>query len=188
MKEVWKDVKGFEGIYQVSNKGNVKSLDRVVECVDSFRHYKGKMMKLDKKKNGYLQVNLKRQNKNAQYLVHRLVAEAFIPNPNVLSCVNHKDENKENNHVDNLEWCSQAYNNRYGAGYKKRCINARNGAIKKQAKPVLQYSLNGDFVAEYFSAMEAARMNGCKQGGISECCNGKQKTAYGYIWRYKEVE
>lgn len=188
MKEVWKDIAGFEGIYQVSNKGNVRSLDRDVQCVDSVRHYKGRLMKQDKKKNGYLQVNLKRQEINKQFLVHRLVANAFLPNPGGLPSVNHKDENKENNSVDNLEWCSQAYNNHYGQGHETRCANARSGAINKQAKPVLQYSIDGVFIAEYFSAMEAGRVNGIRQSGISECCNGKQKTAYGYIWKYKDAE
>lgn len=188
MKEVWKDIADFEGIYQVSSLGNVRSLDRCVECNDSIRHYKGRMMKFYKKKNGYLQVNLKRRNLNKQFLVHRLVAETFIPNPCNYPCVNHKDENKANNSVDNLEWCTQEYNNHYGVGNKNRCINSRNGAIKKQARAVEQYTLDGEFVAEYFSAMEAGRQNQCRQAGISECCNGKQKTAYGYVWRYKEAE
>lgn len=185
--EVWKDIAGFEGIYQVSNMGNVRSVDRYVECADSIRHYKGRLMKLDKKKNGYLQVMLRRRDIAKQVLVHRLVAEAFIPNTGNLPTVNHKDENKENNRADNLEWCTMEYNNLYGEGHKTRCVNARNGAIKKQARPVIQYSLDGKFIAEYFSAMEAGRQTGCRQSGISECCNGKQKTAFGYIWRYKEV-
>lgn len=187
MNEIWKDIAGFEGVYQVSNKGNVRSLDRYVQCADSVRHYKGRLMKQDKKKNGYLQVNLKRQAVNKQFLIHRLVAVAFLPNPDGLATVNHKDENKENNSVDNLEWCSQSYNNHFGKGYRTRCVNAKNGAIRSQAKAVLQYSIDGVFIAEYFSAMEAGRANGVRQGGISECCNGKQKTAYGYIWRYKEA-
>lgn len=187
MAEIWKDIAGFEGIYQVSNKGKVRSLDRYVQCADSIRYYKGRMMKQDKKKNGYLQVNLKRQKINKQFLVHRLVAVAFLPNPEGFAIVNHKDENKENNSVENLEWCTHTYNNLYGEGHRTRCTNARSGAIQKLAKPVLQYSLDGVFVAEYFSATEAGRKTGFRQSGISECCNGNQKTAYGYVWRYKEV-
>ena len=188
MVEVWRDIKGFEGVYQVSNLGRVKSLDRYVECDDSIRHYKGRLMKPNKKKNGYLQVNLRRRETNKKYLVHRLVASAFLPNPDSLKTVNHKDENKENNCVDNLEWCTVEYNNHYGKGHRTRCTNARNGAIKNLAKPVLQYSLEGVFVAEYFSAMEAGRVNGIRQSGISGCCNGNQKTAYGYIWKYKDAK
>lgn len=188
MKEVWKDIAGYEGYYQVSNLGKVRSLDREVEYPTYTRYFYGKVLKPHKKRNGYLELTLRQQKKHTQALVHRLVAIAFIPNPNNLPCVNHKDENKENNCVENLEWCTEAYNNHYGIGNRNRCVNSRNGAIKKQAKPVLQFSLDGEFIAEYFSAMEAARQNQCRQGGISECCNGKQKTAYGYIWRYKEAE
>ena len=188
MEEVWKNIAGFEGIYQVSNMGRVRSVDRYVECVDSCRHYKGRIMRLNKRKNGYLDICLRRQEINIRPLIHRLVAEAFIPNPNNLPCVNHKDENKENNCVENLEWCTQEYNNSYGEGHKQRSKNSIKYAIQKQSKPVLQYSLNGEYIAEYYSAMEAGRKNNCRQGGISECCNGKQKTAYGYIWRYKEAE
>lgn len=187
MSEIWKDIVGFEGLYQVSREGKIRSLDRRVQCVDSVRCYKGRLMKQHKKKNGYLQVCLRRQKIGKQYLVHRLVATAFLPNPDGLPVVNHKDENKENNSVENLEWCTQSYNNAYGDGHKMRCTNARDGAIAKTAKPVLQYSLDGVFIAEYFSAMEAGRKTGFRQGGISSCCNGSQKTAYGFKWRYKEV-
>ena len=188
MEEVWKDIQGYEGIYQVSNLGNVRSVDRCVECVDSYRHYKGRIMRLNKRKNGYLDICLRRQDNKVRPLVHRLVAEAFIPNPEKLPCVNHKDENKENNRVDNLEWCTEAYNNNYGESHKQRSIHSSSAAIKNQSKPVLQYSLSGEYITEYYSAMEAGRKNNCRQSGISECCNGKQKTAYGYIWRYKEAE
>ena len=188
MKEIWKDIAGYEGIYAVSNLGRVRSLDRYVQCVDSVRYYKGRIMKLHKQRNGYLQVCLRISGKHEQALVHRLVAEAFIPNHGQLPCVNHKDENKENNNADNLEWCTQKYNNHYGEGNKTRCRNARDGAINKLAKPVLQYSLDGKLLDEYYSAMEAGRQNHCSQAGISNCCNGKQKTAYGYVWRYKEAE
>ncbi len=188
MKEIWKDIAGYEGYYQVRNLGNIKSLDRDVEYPTFTRHFYGKVLKPHKKSNGYLELTLRRQKKHSQALVHRLVAIAFIPNPDNLPCVNHKDENKENNCVENLEWCTQEYNNHYGEGHKARCRNARNGSIKKLAKPVLQYSLEGELIAEYYSAMEAGRQNNCSQACISNCCNGKQKTAYGYMWKYKEAE
>ena len=115
------------------------------------------------------------------------MAETFLPNPNNLPEVNHLDENKENNSADNLEWVTAAQNNAYGMGYINRKKNAPAASIKSNARPVQKYSKDGKLLAEYYSAMEAGRANGCRQGGISECCNGKQKTAYGYIWKYKEV-
>ncbi len=185
--EVWKDIPGYEGFYQASSFGRIRSVDRTIQCADSIRTYKGRILKPDKKKNGYLEVALNKQGNRKQHLVHRLVAITFIDNPKGLLVVNHKDEDKENNSIGNLEWCSQSYNNNYGEGHQNRRINSPIGVIKKLAKPVVQYSLDGDFIAEYYSAMEAGRQTGVSQGGISECCNGKQKTAYGYIWRYKEV-
>ena len=185
--EEWRDIAGYEGLYQVSNLGRVRSLDRVVECIDSIRRYKGRMMKQHRKQNGYMECTVQKPGHRKQYLVHRLVAQAFIPNPDNLPEVNHLDENKANNRADNLEWVTQAENNAYGIGYINRSKNASEGSIKSTARPVQKYSLDGKLLAEYYSAMEAGRKNGCKQSGISECCNGKQKTAYGYIWRYKEV-
>lgn len=185
--EEWRDIAGYEGLYQVSNLGRVRSLDRVIKCVDSIRRYKGCMLRLAKQGNGYMSVSLQKSGDRKTKLVHRLVAQAFIQNPDNLPEVNHLDENKENNVVDNLEWVTQAENNAYGEGYINRSKNAPKGSINSTARPVLKYSLDGKLLAEYYSAMEAGRANGCRQSGISECCNGKQKTAYGYIWKYKEV-
>jgi hypothetical protein len=184
--EEWRDIAGYEGLYQVSNLGRVRSLDRVVECVDSIRRYKGRILKQCRKQNGYMEVVVKRQCEQ-HFLVHRLVAQTFIPNPNGYPTVNHLDENKENNKADNLEWVTSAENNAYGIGCINRKKNAPAASIRSTARPVQKYSLEGKLLDEYYSAMEAGRANGCRQSGISECCNGKQKTAYGYIWKYKEV-
>ena len=189
MEEVWKDVVGYEGFYQVSNMGNVRSVTRTVKCADgSVRTWTGRPIKPDTKKNGYMQVMLRKPGIAKQRLVHRVVAEAFVPNHDGLPCVNHKDEKKKNNQADNLEWCDVLYNNLYGDGHISRANNGRESSIRSCAKPVCQYTLDGEFVGEYFSAMEAGRVNSINQGGISECCNGKQKTAYGYVWRYKEAQ
>lgn len=127
MEEIWKDIEGYEGWYQVSNLGRVRSVERYVNYKKtglSFR--KSRILKLKSDYYGYRSVNLSVNCKVKTYKVHRLVAQAFIPNPNNLPCINHKDENKSNNFVSNLEWCSIAYNNTYGtriertqATYKK---------------------------------------------------------------------
>lgn len=111
-KEIWKDIEGYEGKYQVSNIGNVRSLD--------YRHTgKIKRLKLNTDKSGYSRLRLYKEGKPEDYLVYRLVAQAFIPNPNNLPCVNHKDENPRNNCVWNLEWCTYSYNNNYGTRNEK---------------------------------------------------------------------
>ena len=169
MKEVWKDIAGYEGLYQVSNLGKVKSLAR------------NKQLKFDYHKRGYQIVTLCNNKVRKRLQVHRLVASAFIENPNALPQVNHIDENKRNNNVDNLEWCSNDYNNRYGTR------DARMAA--KHKKPICQYDTNNNFVKGYDSIIEAVKQNDFKTGtSISECCRFKRKTAYGYIWKYKDAE
>ena len=115
-KEIWKDIQGYEGIYQVSSHGRVRSLDRIVVRPNGNGDYfaKGKIIYVVLTKHGYNEVHLHKDNKTKIYKVHRLVAQAFIKNPNNLPCVNHIDENKTNNNVNNLEWCTYKYNNNYG--------------------------------------------------------------------------
>ena len=117
--EVWKDVVGYEGLYQVSNEGRVKKLAHTIYDTGKggtkrVRHYPAKILKLILNAQGYYTVGLSINKKGKTHLVSRLVAQAFIPNPDNLPCVNHKDENSQNNYVDNLEWCTRAYNNQYG--------------------------------------------------------------------------
>jgi len=180
MEEVWKDIAGYEGLYQVSNQGNVRSLDRVsAHSLSGKITLKGK--DVAKSFNGrYLFVNLTKEGKTKRLLIHRLVAEAFIPNQNGLPCVNHKDENKKNNVVGNLEWCTNQYNSNYGT-----CIERSR---EKKEKKVCQYDLNGNFIKEWKSLAEAERIGGFDHRGISRCATGQRKKAYGYIWRYKEAE
>lgn len=168
MKEIWKDKKDYEGHYQVSNCGRVKSLNY---------HRMGfeKILKTYVDKDGYLTVML--NNPRKTFLVHRLVAEAFLPNPDNLPQVNHKDENKQNNNVENLEWCTVKYNNEYNNGQKRRAI--------KHLKPILQYTLDGEFVREWESAIQAEREGGFSSGNICSVLKGKRKTHKGFIFKYK---
>lgn len=160
-KEYWKYIKGYEGLYQVSNFGRVKSN----------KFGKERILKPFTNSTGYLLVSLCKDGKVKAFTVHRLVAEAFIDNPDNLPQVNHRDENKLNNNVDNLEWCTNEYNINYGTR-TERC-----------SKPVLQYTLDGEFVREWPSIMEAAR-NGYYQGHVVACCQGKRKAHKGFIWKY----
>lgn len=173
MKEIWKDIEGFEGLYQVSNMGRVRSLRRNIILKNRIT-------------SGYEMVLLYTNNIRKNYLVHRLVAHAFIPNPNNLPQVNHKDENKTNNCVDNLEWCDGKYNTNYGTGNKRRAQKQLNN--KNKSKVVLQYSLDGTFIKEWKSTMAVERNLGFCQSSISECCRNIRKTAYSYIWKYKKEE
>lgn len=174
--EIWKDIIGFEGQYQVSNLGNVKSLARTILYSDGHKqHVRERILKASLNKYGYLHLNLyTADKKQIKKLVNRLVAEAFIPNPNNLPQVNHKDENKTNNNVENLEWCDGLYNLSYGKATNK-------------PKPVLQYTLDGELIAEHESINAAAIAVDGNVGGIHHCCTGKYKVAYGYVFKFKEV-
>lgn len=126
---------------------------------------------------GYLNVKLSKDNIAKTISIHRLVAKAFIENPKNLEQVNHKDENKQNNNVENLEWCTHKYNQNYGT--KKKVV------AEKISKAVNQYDLNGNFIKKWSSSTEFYKSIGKKmQIGVSNCCKGRRKTAQGYIWRY----
>ena len=157
--EIWKPIKGYDGNYYVSNYGRVKST----------YHASEKFLTPINSGKGYLQVTLFKNHKSKKFLVHRLVAEYFVENPNGLYFVNHKDENKSNNHFLNLEWCDVAYNNAYGTRMQK---------VRKK----VQQSLNGVVIATYNSMTEAGNAVGKKSGAISRCCNGIYKTCGGYEW------
>ena len=187
-KEVWKDIKDYEGLYQISNHGNVKSLTRKVKCKNGkFRIIREKILTPMTTKNGYLTVNLWKNNSSKTYLIHRLVAEAFIPNPENKPEVNHKDTYKWTNYTSNLEWNTRPENTIHSYKMKlrenqKKKISNMNKKLK--SKKVAQYDLNMNLIKTFPSASEAARYYNYSQSAISECCRGIRRKIYNYIWRY----
>ncbi|MFP7199698.1 NUMOD4 motif-containing HNH endonuclease [Lysinibacillus halotolerans] len=179
-KEVWKDIKGYEGMYQVSNLGRVKSLPRIVQRSNG-RNYtvKERLLKIrDLKFKGGKKtrktVRLK-SGENKIYLVHRLVAEAFIPNPDALPQVNHIDGNPSNNNVDNLEWVT----------CKENAIHAYQNGLMKTVRKVAKISpLTGDEIETYVSGSEAARIHKVSPSAIFHAINNKWKVC-GYNWEYR---
>ena len=162
MSEEWRDVVGYEGLYQVSNQGRVKS----------FKWNKERFLKPSMDKDGYLLVTLCAGGKRKTLKVHRLVCEAFHENPDNKPQVNHINEDKTDNRACNLEWCTCKQNVNHGS---------RNERV---SKPVGQYSLDGKLIKLWPSTMEAERQAGFNHGNISQVANGKYKQAYGCIWRY----
>lgn len=176
----WRAVKGYEGYYEVSNTGLVRGVDRIVpDASHGVRHVTGKMLKLVRSKNktrdadGYLVVNLHKYGVSNVIPVHRLVAESFLDNLDNMPTVNHKDGNKLNNDVSNLEWATYAENN----------IHALNNKLRKpRGDRIFQLSPNGRLLKEYKSACEAERITGISRATISHCLNGRAKTAGGFKW------
>ena len=168
MEESWCPVKNYENLYDVSDQGRVKSIgygdDRILRPGRNGR--------------GYLKVGLYKNGERKCYDIHRIVAQAFIPNPQNLPEVNHKDENKTNNSVQNLEWCSSKYNANFGTRTQRISI--------KLSKPVLQYTKSGKLVREWKSTHDVERNLGYFHNSISNCCNGKLKYAYNFIWKFKD--
>ena len=175
MEEIWRDIKGYEGKYMVSNLGRVKSLIYK-------RTGKEEILKAYDNGHGYLFVILCKDGKDKTCRVNRLVAQAFLENPDNLPEVNHKDEDKTNNCVENLEWCSKLYNINYGTG-RKRSAEKR---AKKLSKPVFSVNKESGLIMWWQSAMEASRQTGIAQGNITQCCKGKNKSAGGHIWFYAD--
>ena len=136
MQEIWKDIKDYEGSYQVSNLGRVRSLTRKVKTFNGFRTTKGKLLKLLKTNRNYFRVDLKRNQKDKYISIHRLVAEAFLPNPNNYPVINHIDGDTSNNRVDNLEWCTQSHNVK--EAYRIGLAKPTSGCFKKGHNSYLQ--------------------------------------------------
>lgn len=155
-KEIWKEIDGLEGLYEVSTKGRVRKLKN------------GRILTGYCNKDGYQIVNLK----NKPYPVHRLMALTFLPNPNNLPEVNHKNEVKNDNDISNLEWCTKSYNVNY--------------SIHNQSCRINQLTLDGEFVKAWESSQQIERKLGYSQGHIIDCCKGKRKRAYGYCWEYSD--
>ena len=170
-QEEWKPIPGYEGLYEISNYGRVRSYKR---------SSKGKILSPCKDGSGYLFVILCKDGKTKLRRMHRLVAEAFIPNPNNFPQVNHMDECKENNYFGNLEWCSPAYNISYGTRTRRMA--------EKNSKPVVQLDKKGNFISEFESLTEASKITDIVISSICCCCNHKPgyKLAGGFLWIYKD--
>lgn len=172
--EIWKPIKDYEGLYEVSDLGRV------------FGIKKNKILKQFLTHRGYLQIQLCKDSRAKLCRPNRLVAQAFIPNPENKPEVNHKNGMKMDNRVANLEWATTSENiqHAYDTGLKK----SLSGANNPRSKPVYQFNLNGEFVKKYAALKEAARMNGYSTIiNIRQCCEGLCKQRYGYIWSYKET-
>lgn len=191
MDEVWKPVIGYEGLYEVSNLGNVRSVDRIKRVVQTNREYdilvKGKTIVPQARRHGYLSIWLYghggcAKQTGKQFSVHRLVAGAFIPNPNGYAEVNHKDECKTNNRAENLAWVSHQQNSSFGTRGARIGRANTNG---KRSKPIAQYTLDGKLLTVFPSLQEANR-HGFNASNICNCAKGhpQYSHAYGYLWRY----
>ena len=173
MQEIWKDVKGYEGLYQVSNYGNIKSFPRT-----GTRTKEERILRKSINQNGYYCVTLYKDGRSKTKNVHSIVAEAFIKNKYNFSSVNHKDENKTNNNVENLEWCTHKYNMNYGTANERRSNTEK---IK-----IIQYDLEDNFIKEWHGIKYTSKKLKISTANIISCCKGKRKTAGNYKWKYKE--
>lgn len=186
MKEIWKDVVGYEGLYQVSSMGKVKSCAHIVNCRgNSFRTQPAKLLsqQTNKKKNFYYFVRLYKNGRPKPFFVHRLVADAFIPNNNNLTQVNHKDGNKKNNNVSNLEWCTPSENSKHAfkIGLNIPTISHYRGVRVYRLK-------DKSFVGEYQSQHEAAKALKLNAGHICSVLRGRAKHTSGYYFEYSGKE
>lgn len=186
--EIWKDITGYEGLYQVSSLGRIKSLTRFNEYYNAIhkiktkRIQKEKILNYSKNNRGYLQVCLTKNGKSKTYIVHRLVAKAFLSNSKSKEQVNHIDGNKENNSIDNLEWVTSSENNKHAfiTGLNK----------PHNMRKVNQYDLQGNFIKQWNSITDFLKENNLnlKNSNITTCCKGKRKNAYGFIWKYADED
>lgn len=179
-KEEWRGVVGYEGMYEVSNLGRIRSLNRVVSRSDGERrNIKGKILKTRIDKHGYERIDLKINGKSKLWLVHRIVAMAFIEKKKGCNYIDHIDGNRSNNLPSNLRWCTISENNTYPIAI----ANRRKAACDLEIK-VAQYTKDMVLINSFSGANEAKRQTGIWNGHITECCQGKRKTAGGYIWKY----
>lgn len=181
-QEAWKNIPNYEDLYQVSNYGRVKSL----KYDDGVRkHMKTKILKQCLNTNGYYIVNLN----NKSHRVHRLIAKTFISNPNNYPCVNHIDGNKENNRVNNLEWCTSSYNNKeaYRLGLKRPPMQGKKGEkFPKKMKKILMCDEKGKIIEKFWCLADIPRKYGYSRNEVSKCCRGLKDKYLGYIWRYAD--
>ena len=173
-KEIWKDIPGYEGLYQASNLGRIKKIWKTKETI----------MKPSLQKEGYLRIGLVKNSKRKSYQVHRLIALCFIDNIYNKKYVNHIDGNKQNNNADNLEWVTASENLKHA--YDNNLFKTIPGG--KNSKPILQYDLNGNFIKKWESQREAGKTLGIQQSNIFKVANEQRNHAGGYVWKYEIKE
>lgn len=180
MEEIWKTIPGYENLYEVSNLGRIKSLSRTKKASHgSIQKVPEKIRALSYGTNGegYASIVLSKNGKNKTFLVHRLVAQLFIPNPKNFPIVNHKDENKRNDSVDNLEWCDYTYNNTYRDIHIRRDLSNVN-------RKIIQYDLDMNEIKRWNSLSEACDFYNIQSANIIKCCKGERIHCAGFKWRY----
>ena len=188
--EIWKDIPDYEGLYQASNMGNIRSIAR--------KHTKGGILRYSMGSGGYKQLVLCKNGKPRTYMIHRLIAKTFLTNDNNLKEINHKDENKLNNCLENLEYCDRIYNQNYGTAiirmvknhnYKESIIKSAahrdyNLIAQKTRKKILQLDLNDNIIKEWDGIRVASKQLSLSVSNISKCCNNKAKTCGNYRWKF----
>ena len=174
MEEIWKDIEGYEGLYQVSNLGNVRSLNYrrhgYVRCLTTKCNNRGRLW-----------VELKNGGVKKPEQIHRLVGRAFVPNPNGFPLINHKDENPQNNRADNLEWCTASYNTQYSCD---RHPERHRRAFMYGDSKIVQVSKSGEVIHIWDGTPDLIRNTKWRTSNIISCCFGERKTAYGFEWRF----
>lgn len=193
--EIWKDIQGFEGVYQISNKGNVKSLTRSQTNSKGVRvKYKGKMLKQFANSQGYMRVELKTAQKKEKWFVHRLVAVHFVNNdfPEINTIVNHIDSNPLNNDATNLEWTTLCGNMQHALKNGRlirtnEWLNNLHKSLEKRCTPVIGYDPKTEETVVVFASIQECGRCGFDASCICECCKGRRKTHKGLAWKYAEM-
>lgn len=176
-KEIWKSISGYEQLYEVSNFGKVRSIDRIVDGRNGV--VSGKILSFSNNGTGYKQVCLCKDNVKSTKYVHRLVAEAFVPNPNNYTDINHKNEKRDDNMASNLEWCTKKYNQNYN-----NCpLKKRLALISIRGKGVCSYDENGKIIKEYLCVSDV-KNDGYGRRNVVLCCQGKRRTCGGLFWAF----
>ena len=179
MQEIWKDIANYEGRYQVSNLGRVKTQSGIIR-------------RTKRNNRGYVQISLSKNGHDSYFLLHRLVAQSFISNPNNFPQVNHKDEDKSNNMAENLEWCTNAYNRHYGTGICRMASHhdyqelSKINSQKESTGRVNQFDLKRNLIHVWESATAAEKITGHSHGAILRCCRKELNQSCGFVWRFEE--
>lgn len=193
-EEIWKDIPGYEGLYQVSDQGRVRSLDRIVaHSRYGFQSLKGRILRQHKNGDGYFQIGLNKDSHRKRYRTHRLVAQTFIPNPNSKPEVDHINTKRDDNRIENLRWATLKENQNNSLTQKKRSDSMKGdkhpmygklGKTNPNSKPVYQVSMDGNIIRKWNALSEAERQTGTDESSISRCCQGKLNSSGGFRWIY----